>query len=46
MVSQLDKNAADQHITLFGLKPPPGHRACGRPGIGADAAGPADRLRR
>ena len=35
-----------RHQAVRAGRSAPGHRACGRPGAGADAAGPADRLRR
>ena len=47
MVRQVEENTAKHGVKLFGLDDPAaGHRACGRPGAGPDAAGPADRLRR
>ena len=39
MVRNLETNASESDITLFGLRrSAPGHRACGRPGTGIDAA--------
>ena len=45
--SHLEANTGDNGIMLMGLRrSAPGHRACGRAGAGADAARPADRVRR